>query len=50
MAKRKNVFKFRSRFSHEYENFEPGYYNVLLEKYNIFAEMTATDHSAVHHF
>jgi putative alpha-1,2-mannosidase len=40
----------RSKFSHEYEKAEPGYYEVLLEKHNILAEITATDHSAVHRY
>ena len=33
---------YRSRFSHEKENAEAGYYKVLLEDYDIEAEMTAS--------
>ena len=29
-----------SKFSHKDENAKPGYYNVLLKDYNIFAELT----------
>jgi putative alpha-1,2-mannosidase len=46
----KKKYGFRSKFSHEYEKFEPGYYEVLLEKYNILVELTATDHSAIHNY
>ncbi|MHC4890174.1 MAG: polysaccharide lyase family protein, partial [Planctomycetota bacterium] len=34
---------YRSRFSHETEVAEPGYYGVMLEDYNIKAELTSTD-------
>ena len=39
-----------SRYSHEHEVVEPGYYSVRLEKWNIKAEMTATDRTAIHRF
>jgi len=41
---------YRSRFSHENENAEPGYYNVLLDDYNIKAELTATTHVGMHQY
>lgn len=39
-----------SRYSHEHEVAEPGYYSVLLKKWGIRAEMTATDRTAIHRF
>ena len=39
-----------SRYSHEHEVVEPGYYSVLLDKWAIRAEMTATDRTAIHRF
>jgi putative alpha-1,2-mannosidase len=41
---------YRSRFSHENENAEPGYYNVILDDYNIKAELTATTHVGMHQY
>lgn len=37
---------YRSRFSHDDEVVEPGYYKVLLKDYNISAEVTATERVA----
>lgn len=39
-----------SRYSHDRETVEPGYYSVMLDKWGIRAEMTATDRTAVHRF
>lgn len=39
-----------SRYTHEHETVEPGYYGVLLGKWGIRAEMTATDRTALHRF
>lgn len=39
-----------SRYSHAHEVVEPGYYGVMLDKWGIRAEMTATDRTAVHRF
>ena len=39
-----------SRYTHEKEVVEPGYYSVLLDKWSIKAEMTATDRTAIHKF
>ena len=44
------TYGLRSRFSHDYEVAEPGYYKVLLETYDIVAELTASEHSAVHRY
>jgi len=41
---------YRSRFSHENENAEPGYYYVLLDDYDIKAELTATTHVGMHQY
>ena len=39
-----------STFSHEHEVVRPGYYSVLLDKFGITAEMTATDRVAIYQF
>ncbi len=39
-----------SPFSHDEEIAKPGYYAVTLKKYNIRAELTATEHAAVHRY
>jgi len=41
---------YRSRFSHSTEVAKPGYYKVLLEDYNIQAELTATAHCGMHQY
>lgn len=41
---------FRSRFSHDNEKAEPGYYQVLLKDYNINAEHTATTRVGMHQY
>ncbi|WP_111307274.1 GH92 family glycosyl hydrolase [Confluentibacter sediminis] len=41
---------YRSRFSHENEKASPGYYSVLLEDYNIKAEMTASTRVGMHQY
>lgn len=41
---------YRSRFSHKNEYASPGYYSVLLEDYNIKAEMTATTRVGMHQY
>tara|TARA_R110000868_G_scaffold98706_5_gene271825 strand:- start:27927 stop:30233 length:2307 start_codon:yes stop_codon:yes gene_type:complete len=41
---------YRSRFSHKNEHASPGYYSVLLEDYNIKAEMTATTRVGMHQY
>lgn len=39
-----------SSYSHENEKAQPGYYSVILNKNNILAELTATEHVAVHRY
>jgi len=41
---------YRSRFNHESEKSEPGYYSVLLKDYNIKAELTATARTGFHRY
>ena len=41
---------YRSRFSHDNESASPGYYNVLLQDYNIKSELTATERVGVHRY
>jgi predicted alpha-1,2-mannosidase len=41
---------YRSRFSHEDEIAEPGYYSVLLRDYDIRAELSATERAGIHRY
>jgi predicted alpha-1,2-mannosidase len=41
---------YRSRFRHETEKAEPGYYAVTLEDYNVRAELTTTTRVGVHRY
>ncbi len=41
---------YRSRFSHENEKAEVGYYSVVLEDYGILAELTTSDRVGVHRY
>lgn len=41
---------YASRFSHENEKAEPGYYSVLLQDENILAEVTATERAGLHRY
>ncbi len=41
---------YRSRFSHDFEEAGPGYYKVLLQDYNITAELTTTERVGVHRY
>lgn len=41
---------FGSKFSHEQESASPGYYKVLLQDYNVLAELTATKHVGYHQY
>ncbi|HEY2083376.1 MAG TPA: GH92 family glycosyl hydrolase [Verrucomicrobiae bacterium] len=42
--------RFKSKFSHDQEYAEPGYYRVMLDTYGIRAELTATAHAAMHRY
>lgn len=41
---------FRSSYRKENQNASPGYYSVLLEDNAVFAEMTCSEHVAMHHY
>ncbi len=41
---------YRSKFRHKTEKAEPGYYSVILEDYNILAEVTATQRAGFHRY
>lgn len=41
---------YRSRFSHDDETAEPGYYQVRLQDYDINVELTATERVAMHRY
>jgi predicted alpha-1,2-mannosidase len=41
---------YRSRFDHNDEHAEPGYYSVLLKDYRIRAELTATERTGLHRY
>ena len=41
---------FHSKFSHDNEHAEPGYYSVLLDDYNIKAELTTSDRVGFHQY
>lgn len=41
---------YRSRFSHDTEKASPGYYSVVLEDYDVKAELTATERVGVHKY
>jgi predicted alpha-1,2-mannosidase len=41
---------FRSRYRHSNEKASAGYYSVVLDDYNIQAEMTATEHCGMHRY
>lgn len=41
---------YRSRFRKEEETARPGYYSVLLDDYDVFAELTATERTGFHRY
>jgi predicted alpha-1,2-mannosidase len=41
---------YRSRFSHDDEHAEPGYYSVLLKTPGVHAELTATERTGLHRY
>jgi predicted alpha-1,2-mannosidase len=45
-----NPSNFASKFSHENESAMPGYYQVLLERYNVNAELTSTLRCGYHKY
>ncbi|MGE6356133.1 GH92 family glycosyl hydrolase [Flavobacterium sp. NPDC079362] len=50
-ASKKDIFtSFYSKFSHETEKITPGYHSVLLDKYQITAELTSTKRVGFHRY
>lgn len=45
-----DVLPYASKFDHANEIAEPGYYSVMLDRYNVKAEITATERAAVYRF
>lgn len=43
-------FEYFSSFSHDKESASPGYYSVLLSKYDVYAELTATNRVGFHRY
>lgn len=41
---------YASGFSHEHETASPGYYSVWLDRYDVFAELTATRRATIHRY
>ncbi len=41
---------YRSRFSHDTEKAEPGFYEVFLSDYGVKAQLTATEHTGIHRY
>jgi putative alpha-1,2-mannosidase len=41
---------YRSRFDHEDEHVDPGFYSVLLKDYGIRAELTTTERTGLHRY
>jgi predicted alpha-1,2-mannosidase len=42
--------EYGSSFSHKYESANPGFYNVKLNKNNIYVQLTATERVGYHHY
>jgi predicted alpha-1,2-mannosidase len=42
--------RLQSGFSHDHEFATPGYYRVMLDKYNVLAELTATARAGMHRY
>ena len=50
-ASKKNIFKdFYSKFSHETEKISPGYHSLVLDRYQISAELTSTKRVGFHSY
>lgn len=45
-----NEYGYESAFQHDNERAEPGYYGVILDRYNILAELTATERTGMHKY
>lgn len=45
-----NILPYASKFNHDNEIAEPGYYSVFLDRYNVKAEITVADRAALYRF
>lgn len=41
---------YASKYTHEDETVQPGYYSVILKRYDIYVELTATERVAIHKY
>ena len=50
MGLKSQQMAYASAFSHQNEMAQPGYYSVVLDRYNVKAELTATKRAAIHRY
>ncbi|MGL4957308.1 MAG: GH92 family glycosyl hydrolase [Bacteroidales bacterium] len=50
LGKKSQQMAYASSFSHDSEIAEPGYYSVFLNRYNVRAELSATERAAIHRY
>ena len=50
MGSKSQQMAYASAFSHQNEMAQPGYYSVMLDRYNVKAELTATKRAAIHRY
>lgn len=50
MGSESQQMAYASAFSHQNEAAQPGYYSVVLDRYNVKAELTATKRAAIHRY
>lgn len=50
MGSESQQMAYASAFSHQNETVQPGYYSVVLDRYNVKAELTATKRAAIHRY
>lgn len=50
MGSESQQMAYASAFSHQNEMAQPGYYSVVLDRYNVKAELTATKRAAIHRY
>ena len=50
MGSKSQQMAYASAFSHQNETAQPGYYSVVLDRYNVKAELTATKRAAIHRY
>lgn len=50
MGSESQQMAYASAFSHQNETAQPGYYSVVLDRYNVKAELTTTKRAAIHRY